>query len=233
MVFIIVPRLSAYTGFFEICSPEKGESVFISAASGAVGQLVGQFAKLMGCSVVGSAGRYVTLLLFDRRLKRREGFLYRVHCTAIMSFLTIVDLLRNKFGFDEAFNYKEERDLDAALKRYFPEGIDIYFENIGGKMLDAMLHNMRVHGRIAACGMISQYNLAQPEVVDLMCLIHKCIHMEGFTIVDYFHLNSKFLDMVLPYVREGKIVYVGDTAGGIESGPSYLIGLFKGYNVGK
>ncbi|BBH08642.1 alkenal reductase [Prunus dulcis] len=75
----------------------------------------------------------------------------------------LVDLLKNKFGFDEAFNYKDEPDLDAALKRYFPEGIDIYFDNVGGKMLDAVLLNMKMNGRIAACGMISQYNLEQPE----------------------------------------------------------------------
>nr|GEW69414.1 2-alkenal reductase [Tanacetum cinerariifolium] len=87
-----------------------------------VGQLVGQFAKLSGCYVVGSAGT-------------KEK----------------VDLLKNKFGFDEAFNYKEEQDLDAALKRYFPEGIDIYFENVGGKMLDAVLLNMRLNGRISVC----------------------------------------------------------------------------------
>ncbi|KAM3702205.1 hypothetical protein ACJW31_04G008000 [Castanea mollissima] len=131
-----MPGLTAYAGFYEVCSPKKGEYVFISAASGAVGQLVGQFAKLMGCYVVGSVGS-------------KEK----------------VDLLRNKFGFDEAFNYKEETDLDGALKRYFPEGIDIYFENVGGKMLDAVLLNMRDHGRIAVCGMVSQYNLAQPEVL--------------------------------------------------------------------
>ncbi|CBI24730.3 unnamed protein product, partial [Vitis vinifera] len=119
--------MTAYSGFYEICSPKKGEYVFISAASGAVGQLVGQFAKLLGCYVVGSAGT-------------KEK----------------VDLLKNKFGFDEAFNYKEEQDLEACLKRYFPEGIDIYFENVGGKMLDAVLVNMRLHGRIAVCGMISQ-----------------------------------------------------------------------------
>uniref|UniRef100_A0A2N9GIM1 2-alkenal reductase [NAD(P)(+)] n=1 Tax=Fagus sylvatica TaxID=28930 RepID=A0A2N9GIM1_FAGSY len=112
--------VTAYAGFYEICSPKKGEHVFISAASGAVGQLVGQFAKLLGCHVVGSAGS-------------KEK----------------VDLLKNKFGFDDAFNYKEEPDLDAALKRYFPEGIDIYFENVGGKMLDAVLLNMRIRGRIA------------------------------------------------------------------------------------
>ncbi|KAF4401405.1 hypothetical protein G4B88_001599 [Cannabis sativa] len=129
-----MPGMTAYAGFYELCSPKKGEYVFVSAASGAVGQLVGQFAKLLGCYVVGSAGT-------------KEK----------------VDLLKNKFGYDEAFNYKEEADLDAALKRYFPEGIDIYFENVGGKMLDAVLLNMRLNARIAVCGMISQYNLEYPE----------------------------------------------------------------------
>ncbi|GMJ01646.1 hypothetical protein like AT3G03080 [Hibiscus trionum] len=99
-----MPGLTAYAGFYDVCSPKKGEYVFVSAASGAVGQLVGQFAKLMGCFVVGSAGTGEK-----------------------------VELLKNKLGFDDAFNYKEEPDLNAALKRYFPEGIDIYFENVGGQ----------------------------------------------------------------------------------------------------
>ncbi|KAG2713617.1 hypothetical protein I3843_04G176500 [Carya illinoinensis] len=200
-----MPGLTAFAGFYEICSPKKGEYVFISAASGAVGQLVGQFAKLMGCYVVGSAGS-------------KEK----------------VDLLKNKFGFDGAFNYKEENDLDAALKRFFPEGIDIYFEHVGGKMLDAVLLNMRDHGRIAVCGMISQYNLDQPEGVhNLMCIVYKRIHIKGFAVFDYFDLYPKFLDVVLPYIRQGKIVYVEDIAEGLESGPAALVGLFSGRNVGK
>ncbi|XVF65883.1 hypothetical protein PTKIN_Ptkin09bG0286700 [Pterospermum kingtungense] len=197
--------LTAYAGFYEVCSPKKGEYVFVSAASGAVGQLVGQFAKLMGCYVVGSAGS-------------KEK----------------VELLKNKFGFDEAFNYKEEPDLNGALKRYFPEGIDIYFENVGGKMLDAVIINMRVHGRIAVCGMISQYNLDQPEgVYNLMLIVYKRVRIEGFTVFDYYPQYSKFLDFVLPYIREGKIKYVEDIAEGLESGPSALVGIFSGRNVGK
>ncbi|XP_062150083.1 2-alkenal reductase (NADP(+)-dependent)-like isoform X2 [Alnus glutinosa] len=202
---VCMPGMTAYGGFYEVCSPKKGEYVFISAASGAVGQLVGQFAKLLGCFVVGSAGS-------------KEK----------------VDLLKNKFGFDDAFNYKEEPDLDATLKRYFPEGIDIYFENVGGKTLDAVLLNMRIHGRIAACGMISQYNLDQPEgVKNLMYLIYNRIHIQGIAVFDYYHLYPKFLDFVLPYIREGKIVYVEDIAEGLESGPAALVGLFSGRNVGK
>ncbi|KAL7209027.1 hypothetical protein ACSBR1_030720 [Camellia fascicularis] len=207
------------TGWEEYSVITESESVFkiqntdvplsyytgILAASGAVGQLVGQFAKLLGCYVVGSAGT-------------KEK----------------VDLLKNKFGFDEAFNYKEEKDLEAALKRYFPNGIDIYFENVGGKMLDAVLVNMRLNGCIAVCGMISQYNLEQSEGVhNLFCLITKRVRMEGFLVFDYYHLYPKFLEMILPRIKEGKITYVEDVAEGLESAPAALIGLFSGQNVGK
>ncbi|KAL6275064.1 hypothetical protein ACE6H2_025756 [Prunus campanulata] len=200
-----MPGITAYAGFYELCSPKKGETVYVSAASGAVGQLVGQFAKLSGCYVVGSAGS-------------KEK----------------VDLLKNKFGFDEAFNYKEEPNLVAALKRYFPEGIDIYFENVGGKMLDAVLLNMRIHGRIAVCGMISQYNLEQPEGVhNLTSVISKQLRMEGFVAPSYYHLYGKFLEMVVPAINEGKITYVEDVVEGLESAPAALVGLFVGRNVGK
>ncbi|KAL8049014.1 hypothetical protein ABFX02_07G105500 [Erythranthe guttata] len=201
-----MPGHTAYIGFYEICSPKKGEYVFVSAASGAVGQLVGQFAKLFGCYVVGSAGSK------DK-----------------------VDLLKNKFGFDDAFNYKEEPNLDAALKRYFPNGIDIYFENVGGKMFDAVLLNMRVNGRIAVCGMISQYNLENPEegTRNLLCLITKRIRMEGFLVFDHYGLYPKFLEMVVPLVKQGKITYVEDVAQGLENAPNALVGLFSGRNVGK
>ncbi|MCD7447511.1 hypothetical protein HAX54_031006 [Datura stramonium] len=200
-----MPGMTAYAGFYEVCSPKKGETVFVSAASGAVGQLVGQFAKMLGCYVVGSAGS-------------KEK----------------VDLLKSKFGFDEAFNYKEEQDLDTALKRYFPDGIDIYFENVGGKMLDAVLLNMKLHGRIAVCGMISQYNLEQTEGVhNLFCLITKRIRMEGFLVTEYYHLYPKYLEMIIPQIKSGKVVYVEDIAEGLESAPGALIGLFSGHNIGK
>ncbi|KAG5242252.1 NADPH-dependent oxidoreductase alkenal reductase [Salix suchowensis] len=167
-----MPGITAYFGFYEICSPKKGERVY----------LVGQIAKLMGCYVVGSAGS-------------KEK----------------VELLKSKFGFDDAFNYKE----------YFPEGIDIYFENVGGKMLDAVLLNMRFRGRIAAC------------IQNITTVVFKRIRLEGFVVMDYFDQYSKFLDFILPYIREGKIVYVEDIAEGLESGPAALIGLFSGRNIGK
>ncbi|XP_062076668.1 2-alkenal reductase (NADP(+)-dependent)-like [Humulus lupulus] len=199
-----MPGMTAYVGFYDICSPKKGEYVFISSAFGAVGQLVGQFAKLLGCYVVGSAGSQEK-----------------------------VELLKSKFGFDEAFNYKEE-DCEAALKRYFPEGIDIYFENVGGKMLDAVLVNMRLKGRIAVCGMISQYDLEEHQGIrNLMHLIYNRVRMEGFSVFDHFHQYPTFLETVLPYIREGKINYVEHITHGLESGPESLVGLFSGVNVGK
>ncbi|KAM1508025.1 hypothetical protein ACFXTH_017380 [Malus domestica] len=196
---------TAYAGFFEVCRPKKGEYVFVSAASGAVGQLVGQFAKLAGCYVVGSAGS-------------KEK----------------VDLLKNKIGFDEAFNYKEEHDLDAALKRYFPQGIDVYFEHVGGKLLDAVLLNMREHGRMAMCGMISQYNLPETQgIKNVMQIIFKRLHIHGFTHRDYDHIVPEYYEFVLPHIRQGKLVYVEDIVEGLENGPAALVGLFNGRNVGK
>ncbi|XP_023750973.1 2-alkenal reductase (NADP(+)-dependent) [Lactuca sativa] len=200
-----MPGMTAYYGFYEIGAPKKGEYVFVSAASGAVGQLVGQFAKLTGCYVVGTAGT-------------KEK----------------VELLKTKFGFDEAFNYKEEPNLDAALKRYFPEGIDIYFENVGGKMLEAVLLNMRVNGRISVCGMISQYNLNQEEGVrNLSCIIMKRLLVKGFIVTDHYNLYPKYIEMVIPLIKEGKICYIEDVVEGLESAPKALVGIFSGKNVGK
>ncbi|TVU51433.1 hypothetical protein EJB05_02864, partial [Eragrostis curvula] len=200
-----MPGLTADIGFFNVAKPKKGDYVFISAASGAVGQIVGQLAKLTGCYVVGSAGS-------DEK----------------------VNLLKTKFGFDEAFNYKKEKDLNAALKRYFPEGIDIYFENMGGAMLDAVLLNMHLRGRIPVCGMISQYNKEQPEGTrNLFCLIAKRVRMEGFIVMDHFGEYRKFEEEMVGYLKEGKINYVEDVADGLEKAPAALIALFTGANVGK
>ncbi|XP_074575392.1 2-alkenal reductase (NADP(+)-dependent)-like [Curcuma longa] len=197
--------LTAYVGFYDICSPKKGERVFVSSAAGAVGQIVGQFAKQFGCYVVGSAGS-------DEK----------------------VNLLKAKFGFDEAFNYKKEADLTKALKRYFPEGIDIYFENVGGSMLEAVLHNMRNKGRIAACGMISQYNLEKPEGVhNLFHIVTKRIRLEGFLVFDHFGSYPEFEEKVVQLIKEEKINYLEDIVEGLENAPAALIGLFEGRNVGK
>ncbi|CAI9108374.1 OLC1v1007947C1 [Oldenlandia corymbosa var. corymbosa] len=196
--------LSAYGGFYEVCQPKEGERVFVSAASGAVGQLVGQFAKISGCYVVGSAGS-------------KEK----------------VELLK-ELGFDGAFNYKEENDLNAALKRYFPEGIDIDFENVGGKTLDAILPNMRMHGRISVCGMISQYNLEKRDPIqNAYWVLFKRLKMEGWAVLDYVHLYQKFIDFILPHVLEKRIKYVEDIVVGLEKGPYAFSALYTGSNFGK
>ncbi|XWS65256.1 hypothetical protein CRYUN_Cryun05aG0077200 [Craigia yunnanensis] len=200
-----MPGFTAYAGFYEICSPRKGEYVFVSAASGAVGQLVGQLAKLHGCYVVGSAGSSQK-----------------------------VDLLKNKLGFDEAFNYKEEADLDAALKRYFPQGINIYFDNVGGAMLDAALLNMRVHGRIAVCGMVSLHSISDPNGIhNLYCLVTKRIKMQGFLQSDYLHKFPLFVEHVTENYKQGKIVYIEDMNKGLETAPAAFVGLFSSKNIGK
>ncbi|XP_059065346.1 2-alkenal reductase (NADP(+)-dependent)-like isoform X1 [Cryptomeria japonica] len=200
-----MPELTAYAGFFEVCSPKKGEHVFVSAASGAVGQLVGQFAKLMDCYVVGCAGSNEK-----------------------------VDLLKNKLGFDDAFNYKEEHDMNATLKRYFPKGFDIYFDNVGGSMLDAVLRNMKVHGRIAVCGMISQKSFQNEGGIQYISLaIPKRIRLEGFLQSDYMHLYPQFLENVINYIKQGKITYIEDVAEGLENAPAAFVGLFHGKNLGK
>nr|AGS43879.1 double-bond reductase 2 [Plagiochasma appendiculatum] len=196
---------TAYVGFFRICEPKKGDTIYVSAASGAVGQMVGQFAKLFGCRVVGSAGSQQK-----------------------------VDLLTSKFGYDEAFNYKEEPDLDAALKRCCPDGIDIYFENVGGKMLDAVLVNMKVFGRIAVCGMVSQYNKeVQDPIYNLNYTVKRRLKIHGFLQSDHMDVQPEFFKNVIQWFKEGKLVYVEDIADGLEKGPAALIGLLAGKNVGK
>ncbi|KAJ1265273.1 hypothetical protein BS78_08G065700 [Paspalum vaginatum] len=200
-----MPGLTAWAGIFDVAKPKKGDCVFVSAALGAVGQVAGQLAKLRGCYVVGSAGS-------DDK----------------------VNLLKTKLGFDEAFNYKKEKDLNAALKRCFPQGIDIYFENVGGATLDAVLLNMRQYGRIPLCGMISQYYLEQPEGVrQLVQAITKRVRLEGFLVFDYFGQYRKFEEEMAWYLKEGKICYIEDIADGLEKAPAALIGLFSGRNVGK
>ncbi|WVZ89098.1 hypothetical protein U9M48_035552 [Paspalum notatum var. saurae] len=146
----------------------------------------------------------------------------------------MVNLLKTKLGFDEAFNYKKEKDLNTALKRYFPQGIDIYFENVGGATLDAVVLNMRQYGQIPLCRMISQYYLEQPEGVrQLAQAIIRRVRMEGFLVFDYFGQYRKFEEEMAGYLKECKICYIKDIACGLEKAPAALIGLFSGRNVGK
>ncbi|CAI0628083.1 unnamed protein product [Linum tenue] len=201
-----MPGFTAYCGLYELCSPKAGEFVFVSAASGAVGQIVGQLAKLEGCRVVGSAGSATKVV--NRRLK--------------ISFSELVVLLHSWI-------------VQKNCCRYFPQGIDIYFDNVGGEMLDAALLNMRVKGRIAVCGMVSQHAVTDsgPGIRNISNVIVKRIKMQGFLQSDFLHLYPRFLDHVTAHFLAGDIVYVEDVDDGLESAPAALAGLFTGENIGK
>ncbi|KAH9800249.1 PKS ER domain-containing protein [Citrus sinensis] len=181
---------------------QKGEKVFVS---GAYGHLVGQYAKLGGCYVVGSAGTNEK-----------------------------VAILKEKLGFDDAFNYKEETDLKATLKRYFPDGIDVYFDNVGGEMLEAAVANMNLFGRVAACGVISECaddsKRAVPNMIDI---VYKRIKIQGFLSTDHFDLHQDFISMTCDALRAGKIQPLEDISNGVDSIPSAFTGFFRGDNIGK
>nr|XP_043630924.1 2-alkenal reductase (NADP(+)-dependent)-like [Erigeron canadensis] len=200
-----ISGLTAYAGFFEVCKPNKGEKVFVSAASGSIGNLVGQYAKQLGCYVVGCAGS----------TKK-------------------VNLLKEKLGFDEAFNYKEATDLDATLQRYFPDGIDIYFDNVGAEMLEAAVSNMNLRGRVAVCGAISEYTSAGKRAApDMLNVIYKRISIQGFLVGDYMSLFPEFVSTTIDHIQRGKMHVLEDVSCGVETIPSAFAGLFRGYNVGK
>ncbi|KAF5817179.1 putative 2-alkenal reductase (NAD(P)(+)) [Helianthus annuus] len=198
--------LTAYGGFFKICKPKKEDKVFVSAAAGSVGNLVGQYAKLFGCYVVGCAGT-----------KQKVNF------------------LKEKLGFDEAFNYKEETDLNSTLQRYFPDGIDIYFDNVGGEMLEAVVANMNAFGRIAACGVLSGYTNSKKHIaLSMVDVVYKRIMIHGFLATDFTSNDfNDFMSVTKDYVRAGKLSVPEDISFGIETIPSAFVGLFRGDNVGK
>ncbi|KAF8034474.1 hypothetical protein BT93_C0705 [Corymbia citriodora subsp. variegata] len=197
--------LTAYAGFFEICKPKRGEKVFVSAASGSVGNLVGQYAKLHGCYVVGCAGS-----------KRK------------------VQLLKEKLGFDEAFNYREETDLNSTLKRYFPDGIDIYFDNVGAEMQEAAVANMNSFGRVAVCGVISEYtDSGKKAAPDMLDVIYKRIKIQGFLAGDHIGLFQDFISTTSDHLRSGELCPLEDISDGLDSIPFAFAGLFRGDNIGK
>ncbi|KAL1922152.1 uncharacterized protein VTP21DRAFT_10794 [Calcarisporiella thermophila] len=200
-----MPGMTAYAGLFHIGNPKAGETIYITAAAGAVGQLVGQIAKSKGLRVVGSAGE-------DAK----------------------VEYLTKDLGFDAAFNYKKVNH-DEALSKYCPNGIDIYFENVGGEILENTINHMNDFGRIIACGMISQYNTQNPYgVKNLLQIVAKRLRFEGFIVSD---LASQYADAffrdVSQWLREGKMRYREHEVKGIENAPQGLIDLFQGKNFGK
>lgn len=201
-----IPGFTGWYGLQKIGQPKIGETLVVSAAAGATGSLVGQLGKTLGCWVVGTAGR-------DDKC----------------AWLT------KELGFDAAINYKTAGDLHAALREACPKGVDIYFENVGGPMLDAVLRLINPHARIPLCGMISQYNLQIPDPGPrflAMMIVNRAL-MQGFIISEHFDLLPQFIAEVGPLLQAGKIKYQETIVEGIENAPKAFLGLLKGENSGK
>ena len=199
-----MPGVTAWVGLLDICQPKAGETVVVSAASGAVGSVVGQIAKLKGCRAVGIAGG-------------------RQKC----------DYVVKELGFDACVDYKAG-ELNEALKAAVPDGIDCYFENVGGEILDAALRRMNAFSRIAVCGLISQYNATEPYgVKNFQSILTNRIKVQGFIVSDRMELWARALPELIGWVASGKIKYRETVAQGLENAPKAFIGLLKGENLGK
>jgi NADPH-dependent curcumin reductase CurA len=199
-----MPGVTAWVGLLDLCQPKAGETVVVSAASGAVGSVVGQIAKIKGCRAVGIAGG-------------------RKKC----------DYVAGELGFDACVDYKAG-DVGEALKAAVPEGIDCYFENVGGEILDAVLRRMNPFSRIAVCGLISQYNATDPYgVKNIQSILVNRIKVQGFIVSDRLELWPKALAELAGWVASGKIKYRETVTEGLENAPRAFIGLLKGENFGK
>ena len=195
---------TAYFGFLDIGQPKKGETVVVSAAAGAVGSIVCQIAKIKGCRVIGIAGS-------DEKC----------------------NWLKNDLKVDEVINYKKD-DILESLKEKCPEGIDIYFENVGGETLDAALTLMNNYGRIPVCGLISMYNdWETPGPKMFRNILMKRLTVKGFLVSDYLDRYAESLESLSEWMAEGKIQYKVDIVEGIENAPSAVNKLFTGENNGK
>jgi hypothetical protein len=201
-----MPGLTAYVGLLDIGRPQPGNTVFVSAAAGAVGSVVCQIARLKGCHVIGSAGSAA-----------KVGWLQEVA------------------GVDAAFNYKTVDSLTAELGKHCPRGIDVYFENVGGAHLEAALEHMNLHGRIVLCGMISQYNEASGSSGprNLRLAVRKRLTLTGFIVSDHADRQPQFQADMGAWIADGKIRWQETIIDGIENAPQAFLGLFAGENTGK
>jgi NADPH-dependent curcumin reductase CurA len=199
-----MPGVTAWVGLLDICQPKAGETVVVSAASGAVGSVVGQIAKIKGCRAVGIAGG-------------------RKKC----------DYVVKELGFDACVDYKAGA-LNDELKAALPDGIDCYFENVGGEILDAALRRMNAFSRIAVCGLISQYNATEPYgVKTVQSILTNRIKVQGFIVSDRMELWPRALAELAGWVAAGRIKYRETVTEGLENAPKAFIGLLKGENFGK
>jgi NADPH-dependent curcumin reductase CurA len=198
--------LTAYAGLFEVASFKEGDAVFVSGAAGAVGSQVGQMARLKGASrVIGSAGS-------DEKVK----------------------LLVEKYGFDAAFNYKNG-SVAEQLKEAAPDGIDVYFDNVGGDHLEAAISSLNPHGRATICGMIAQYNNTEPTPGprNMALIIGKRLRLRGMLVNDHTALQPEFVREVAGWIASGELTYDETVVEGIENGFDAFLGLLRGENTGK
>jgi hypothetical protein len=201
-----MPGLTAYAGLVEIAQLRAGDTVFVSAAAGAVGSIAGQIARLRGAArVIGSAGSAEK-----------------------------VNYLLDELGFDAAFNY-HDGPVAEQLAAAAPDGIDVYFENVGGEHLEAAIGALNKFGRIAVCGMISQYNATEPSAAprNLGMLVSKRLTVRGFLVLDHGDLRPQFLSEVGPWVREGKLRYTETVYEGLRAAPDAFLDMLDGKNLGK
>uniref|UniRef100_A0A3P9N905 Prostaglandin reductase 1 n=1 Tax=Poecilia reticulata TaxID=8081 RepID=A0A3P9N905_POERE len=200
-----MPGLTALYGIEEVLGLQKNETLLVNAAAGAVGNVVGQIAKIKGCKVVGSAGS-----------------------DAKVTYL-------KELGFDETFNYKTVPSLEEALKKAAPEGYDCLFENVGGYFSTVALPQMKTFGRIAVCGSISTYNDGTPQTGPYphFTMIVKQLKMEGFTQSRWQHKNPESLKRMMAWLKEGKLKFREHVTKGFENMPAAFMGLLRGDNIGK
>ncbi|MEU0080187.1 NADP-dependent oxidoreductase [Micromonospora tulbaghiae] len=197
--------LTAYAGLLDVAAMRPGETVFVSGAAGAVGSMVGQIAKLRG------AGRVIGSAGSPAKVER---------LTAL--------------GFDAAFDY-HDGPVYKQLRAAAPDGVDVYFDNVGGDHLEAAIGAMNLHGRAAICGMIAQYNATEPPAAprNLALVIGKRLTLRGFLVGDHGHLREQFVQEVAGWLREGRLSYDETIVDGIEQAPEAFLGLLRGENLGK
>lgn len=201
-----MPGLTAYFGLLDIGAPQKGETVVVSGAAGAVGVVVGQIAKIYGCRVVGIAGD-------DKKL----GY------------------LKNELGFDEVINYKTVSDMTMAIEEACPNGVDVYFDNVGGEISDAVYTKLNRLARIPLCGQISLYNSTEVPIGPRFQtdFIKNSILMKGFIVSDFAERFPEGIQQLASWLKEGKLVYKESVTKGFENLPEAFLGLFDGNNTGK
>jgi NADPH-dependent curcumin reductase CurA len=201
-----MPGLTAYIGMIDICKPAKGETIVVSGAAGAVGLIAGQIAKIQGARVIGIAGS-------EEKCK----------------------LLKEKFGFDEAINYKTSKSIRKDLEKICPEGVNAYFDNVGGEITEGVVANLNFRARIALCGQISQYNNTKPSQGSLVMawILTKSVTLQGFIVRNFPERFDEVLTNLTKWLKEDKLKYTETIVRGFDKLPDAFLGLFSGINQGK